>query len=37
MKMIAERKYYLDNIRTILIFGLFLAHSCEIYHLKEGF
>lgn len=32
-----ERKYYLDNIRTMLILGLFIAHTCEIYHLKEGF
>ncbi|MBE5952688.1 MAG: acyltransferase [Lachnospiraceae bacterium] len=31
-----DRKNYLDNIRTIII-GLFLAHSCEMYHLKEGF
>lgn len=32
-----ERKYYLDNIKTILILGLFVAHTCEMYHLKEGF
>ncbi len=32
-----QRKYYLDNIRTIVIMGLFIAHACEMYHLKEGF
>lgn len=31
-----QRKYYLDNIRIIII-GLFLAHSCEVYHTNEGF
>lgn len=35
--MTKDRKYYLDNIRTILILVLFVAHACEIYHLKEGF
>ena len=34
--MTKDRTYYLDNIRTIII-GLFVAHTCEIYHLKEGF
>lgn len=32
-----QRKYYLDNIKTIQILGLYLAHACEMYHLKEGF
>lgn len=32
-----QRKYYLDNIRTIIILALFLAHACEMYHLMEGF
>lgn len=32
-----QRKYYLDNLRTIMIIGLFIAHTCEMYHLKEGF
>lgn len=32
-----ERKYYLDNIRILIILGLFVAHSCEMYHLQDGF
>mgnify|MGYP000395650066 FL=1 len=32
-----ERKYYLDNIRVLIILGLFVAHSCEMYHLQDGF
>lgn len=32
-----RREYYLDNLRTIIILGLFLFHACEIYHLDEGF
>lgn len=35
--MESKRKYYLDNIRTIVILVLFLAHTCEIFHMKEGF
>lgn len=31
------RQYYLDNIRNVIISGLFVAHSCEAYHMKEGF
>lgn len=32
-----QRKYYLDNIRIMIIMGLFVAHSCEIYHINDGF
>ena len=31
------RQYYLDNIRNVIISGLFIAHSCEAYHMKEAF
>lgn len=32
-----ERLYWMDNIRTVIILLLFLAHTCEMFHLKEGF
>ena len=32
-----NREYYLDNLRTVIILGLFLFHACEIYHIAEGF
>lgn len=32
-----SRKFYLDNIRVFIILGLFIAHSCEMYHLQDGF
>ena len=32
-----SREHYLDNLRAIIILGLFLFHACEIYHMAEGF
>lgn len=35
--MAKERLYWMDNVRTSVILLLFLAHTCEMFHLKEGF
>ncbi|MCR5736126.1 MAG: acyltransferase family protein [Eubacterium sp.] len=32
-----NRKTYLDNMRLMIILGLFLFHSCEMFYLNEGF
>lgn len=37
MEVRKTREYYIDNIRTIIILSLFIWHTCEIYHCKEGF
>lgn len=31
------RNYYLDNIKAICIYSLFIWHSCEVFHCKEDF
>lgn len=31
------REYYLDNIRIVAIYSLFIFHTCEIYYINEGF
>lgn len=31
------RQFYLDNIKAIYIMSLFIWHTCEIFHSKEGF
>lgn len=31
------RLYCLDNIKALCIFSLFIWHTCEVFHCKEGF
>lgn len=31
------RLYYLDNLKALSIFSLFIWHTCEVFHCKEGF
>ena len=39
-KMSARQKIrmpYIDNIRSLCIYSLFIWHTCEVFHCKEGF
>lgn len=31
------RLYYIDNIRSLCTYSLFIWHTCEVFHCKEGF